>query len=223
MKQFSLTLLLAVFTVFGASAQTVDIIVTEIDPPADSAVYTIGDSINLSFTFFNVGPDSMNTGDTLNVLYQFDTDPIAGFVYLLQSPLSVNGGIQLTLNNKIALPSVPGPHTFCLSVFPRVFTEADSSDNILCNDFDLIDPVSVTEVSAATINAFYADGALNVTLPGNQRTELQVIDITGRQVANHTLFNTNELVNVSDLPQGIYIATFTGQNGDTFSKKFMVN
>lgn len=222
MKHFTL-LLLSFLTVLGASAQ-IDIVLDEIDPPSDGGVYEINESINLSFTFFNVGVDSLSIGDSVFANYSYDNGAIQTLLLVLGQSVPTGTGIVVTATTASNLQSTVGAHEICMGVYAVGRIDADSTDNLLCNDYDLIDPVGIFEtVTVSFASAYYANGDLYVTMESNQSTALEVLDVTGRLVAQHTLLNSNEVVSMDNLPQGIYVATFTRENGDTFSKKFMVN
>lgn len=222
MKHFTLVLL-SFLTVLGATAQT-NIEMTSINSPASNGVYTIGESVPFSFTFSNLGPDTLGVGDTLFANFFFNqSQPIQQINYVFDTTMAVNASLTLVANGNLTLQSTPGQQEICMFVNTFNNIDTDSTNNLLCQNYDLIDPVSVGEEVAAFASAYYNSGDLFVTLVNGNTAELEVIDITGRLVKQQTLLNTNEVVSMSTLPQGIYIAKMTNSAGETTSTKFMVN
>ena len=66
-------------------------------------------------------------------------------------------------------------------------------------------------------------GIINVRLPQNQgNTALQLFDIQGRKILTKTTSNTDEVINIENLQEGIYLLTV--ENGEyKTTKKIVLN
>lgn len=59
-----------------------------------------------------------------------------------------------------------------------------------------------------------------LTLNANEDTQLSVCDITGKQIISKQIVVGNNTIDISALPKGMYIISFTGK-ADVFSQKFI--
>jgi hypothetical protein len=69
-----------------------------------------------------------------------------------------------------------------------------------------------------------ATSSVKVGLDANAKiTDIQIIDILGRQVKSYAGFNTNsQEISLSGIGSGAYFINISTQNGGTASKKFII-
>jgi hypothetical protein len=62
----------------------------------------------------------------------------------------------------------------------------------------------------------------NLTVVGQDLKQVTIVDVLGKINRKQPIVNTHTIINISDLPKGIYIATIVTINGEQCSKKFLV-
>ncbi len=65
--------------------------------------------------------------------------------------------------------------------------------------------------------------SVRLDLPGSTLAHATIHDMQGRQVLDLQLNATDSAIDVSTLPKGMYLLRATGQNGNVYVKKLMVN
>ncbi len=68
-----------------------------------------------------------------------------------------------------------------------------------------------------------ATTSVRLDLPGGTLTHATLLDMQGRQVLDVQLSSSEPVIDVSNLPKGMYLLKANGQNGDAYVKKLVVN
>lgn len=207
-------------------AQKKDITIT-MTKPGTSFPLQSNQGFDLEYTITNLGPD-LSTSDTIIVVPVLGNTLVQTVVGFYNRALST--GDTIMFKSRFGLnfgDSVPtGQTTFCLLALLTNKGNKDSvsANNISCSSAML--PVNeIKEISKnITVYPNPASEFLNISTSSNMPLNIEIYDVTGKLAMKESVNSIKTRVDISALPNGIYIyQLFTTDGQNVKSSRFTIN
>lgn len=192
-------------------------------------------SINTSGTIRNFNINYVT--NTPNTYFQFGKDEIN----TRGSSYSLDGGSNwIDLNTVDSDPIIPysvkfqsGTVGYCIGIYTNPASNTISNNIYQPKFFRLTDPQQRLTGASLTNNNFETKTKINlypnptsglVKISGNSISEITIVDVLGKRVYSEKYNSLNEVnINISNLNNGIYIATISTKDESRNSQKIIKN
>ncbi len=224
-------LLVALLLAIGSNVfaqRTIDLNVTLASPTNGKSIQIRSaapyDTFVVKVVYKNQGPSAINSGDTLYYAYSG-----SGGTYYAVFNKTLNMNDTTSVSSKFWYTGgTAGPATFCWAAIVRngttINTDPDTADNRACVNVTLTQGGTGVPQLQSNLNesnrvkqalAFYPNPAnseitMQYVSGSTSEVKARILDITGREVAVKNfgasyIGQTNFKMNVSSLPQGLYV------------------
>ena len=228
MKKPLLSALSIITISFASMAQIIgpDVQVTEIIEPASSVTTIAGNStVDVNFTF-EVGADTLHTGDSALVFsVSLDgTTPVGFYIPITQDITSGSGLLSLQTPLSYSTTDMSsGEVDLCVTFLGfrngagLPTPDANLANNQVCKTVNTPEPAAIEEINLVT-SLFMSDNQLVYDVKTHEAISFAVYNTSGQLVITETSNNTAGSINFSDLSNGVYFVNV--QTGDeVFTKK----
>tara|TARA_R110002072_G_scaffold216958_8_gene374542 strand:+ start:7897 stop:8604 length:708 start_codon:yes stop_codon:yes gene_type:complete len=234
MKKLILACTFALFSV-AAFAQ-LDLEATSIVSPASGTSVTSGNPFTVKFAVTNTGTTTLNTGDS--IFYRIDINggivTIGGaniFYIILSKTVAPNDSVHISVTANIDFwnfgqGALANSSTFTIGFNVRGTTCCPSLDdaNLANNQISLTltnGSLSNDELEAVELETFYSNNEFHVEfLNIGSAIDVNIYNLTGKLVKTAALTGSED-IDLSDLPQGVYISKIVSKNKLVETKKFV--
>ncbi|MBL4624449.1 MAG: T9SS type A sorting domain-containing protein [Flavobacteriales bacterium] len=191
-----------------------DVAITDITVPAPGSTITIGDDVDITFTF-GVVADTLHTGDT--VYFTITLPGQTPVVTLLTMGQDMTPGLAaaITLQGPLSSTGITaGSGDICVAFLAINSTpgDADATNNEYCGTYTWQDAVTSIEEVSNESNVFYNGNELVFSLGTNDPINFSVYNTAGQLVKTEFSNDSNGTINFSDLNNGVYIVTIQTGN-----------
>jgi hypothetical protein len=229
-----LFLLIVIASSEGFAQQSNDLAVTRfLSPSTEINKYDSSDQVPISVVLENIGPNVVPSNDLIrfkyNVSYSyndttrgsFDTTEVYNIILPAGRQLNIGDEEEYILNSNYTLPVGA---VFSIAAEPlgsSTYPENNYKQRLGIVRFT----VSLEEEQSSLINkVFYSSGIIKVELLASKKGQLEVFDMTGKQLINQThSANSKQAIPFQNYPNGIYFLKVTNEQGQTSISKFAKN
>ena len=220
---------LLLFFVFASAltfAQKKDISITMTKPGASFPLQT-NQGFDLEYTITNLGP-ALTANDTIVVLPILGNNVVQVLLGFYNRPLNTNDTIMFKGRFGINFgDSVPtGSTLFCLyaALTNKGNQDSVSANNISCASAAL--PVNEIKEMSKNITVYPnpASEFLNISGYNNLALNMEIYDVTGKLAMKEAINGIKTRVDISSLPNGIYIYQLNTLDGENVkSSRFTIS
>lgn len=223
MKRIFPFFFLLMFLSLTADAQVNEMEVAQVPSPIKNTNYNSPDSADIIIRIRNVGPNTIQTFDSIRVRYtisQSDTAIQIDTTLFPGRPVVPNSLIQFTLRENYKFEG-KGSFSVCADALGTILYPTNPSKFPgACSQF----LVGIESVDLKPNKVYFSNGRLNFELQEAFAGQVLIFDITGKALQENVLrSNKKHSISFNTSAKGFYFLKIIDQSGNSSISKFVVN